>query len=150
MKRLGIIVAVVATLLSTGCAGSNPTYRVDGPSFHSAGPGAQEEIQSVLDSQARSIVAGDWGALLAMFIPTERARCQLDDFAASSEESFAGLRERSKGSKLAARMSDLHLNGFRAAVDYQFFLPTFGLATTAQTSHYLKLGDRWFIDEKAC
>lgn len=42
------------------------------------------------------------------------------------------------------------MNGFRASVDYQFALPNFNLASTAQTSHYLKLGDKWFIDEKAC
>jgi len=140
----------LAGLLAVGCARSNPSYRIDEPSFHSAGPGARDEIQSVLDAQAGSIVTGNWKALLEMFIPTERSRCSLESFTEASEKSFAGLRERARGSALKAKMSDLHLDGFRASVDFQFLLPTFGLATTAQTSHYLKLGDRWFIDEKAC
>ena len=149
--RTAPVAAVLAIALVSGCAqGSNPTYRVDGPSFHSAGPGAQDELQSVLDSQAKLIVAGDWAGLLALFIPTERARCRLDNFTEISEESFSDLRKRAGGSRLAAQMSDLELDGFRASVEYQFFLPTSGQATTAQTAHYLKLGDRWFIDEKAC
>jgi len=150
MKRAWVIGAALVGLLGTGCARNNPSYTVNQPSFHSAGPGAQDEIQSVLDAQAGSIVTGDWKALLAMFIPTERARCTLASFTEASERSFSGLRERAQGSPLMAKVTDLHLDGFRASVDYQFVLPTFGLSTTAQTSHYLKLGDRWFIDEKAC
>jgi len=150
MRRTLVIVAVLAGVTVAGCAHGNTTYSVDQPSFHSAGPGAQDEIQSVLDAQAGSIVTGNWKALLEMFIPTERSRCSLESFTEASEQSFAGLRERARGSALKAKMSDLQLDGFRASVDYQFLLPTFGLATTAQTSHYLKLGDRWFIDEKAC
>ncbi len=144
------IAVVLAGLLTAGCARSNPSYSINEPSFHSAGPGAKEEIQSVLDAQAGSIVKGDWQGLLAMFIPTERSRCPLETFTDASEESFSGLRARARGSALEAKISDLHLDGFRASVDYQFLLPSFNLATTAQTAHYLKLGDRWFIDEKAC
>jgi len=150
MRRACVLAVVVAGLLAAGCARDNPSYSVNEPSFHSAGPGAQDEIQSVLDAQAGSIAMGDWSGLLAMYIPTERSRCPMDAFAEASEQSLGGLRVRAQGSKLTAKMSELHLDGFRASVDYQFVLPTFGLATTAQTSHFLKLGDRWFIDEKAC
>ncbi len=149
MKQPWAVAAMLATLVTAGCAGSKPTYRIDQPSFHSAGPGAQDEIQSVLDVQAVSIANGDWSGLLAVFIPTERSRCSLDNFVEVSEKSFGGLRVRAQGSKLTAKMTDLHLDGFRATVDYEFVLPTFGLSST-ETSHYLKLGDRWFIDEKAC
>jgi len=144
-----VVATLLAGLAAAGCARSQARYGVDQPSFHSAGPGAQKEIQSVLDAQAGSIVSGDWSSLLAMFIPTERARCTLEKFTEASEQSFAGLRVRAQG-KITAKMSGLHLDGFRASVDYQFILPTLRLSTTAQTSHYLKLGDRWFIDEKAC
>ncbi len=150
MRRFWALGTITATLLASACAAGRSTYRVDEPSFHSAGPGAREQIQAVLDTQAGSIVTGDWAGLLAMFIPTERSRCSLDSFTEGSEQSFAGLRERAKGSGLSAKMSGLHVDGFRASVDYQFVLPAFGLTTAAQTSHYLKLGDRWYIDEKAC
>ncbi len=149
MKRVWVVATLLAGLAAAGCARGNATYGVDKPSFHSAGPGAQEEIQSVLDAQAGSIVSGDWGSLLAMFIPTERARCTLATFTETSEQSYSGLRVRAQG-KLTAKMSGLHLDGFKASVDYQFILPTLRLSTAAQTTHYLKLGDRWFIDEKAC
>ncbi|MDQ6797082.1 MAG: hypothetical protein M3011_03480 [Actinomycetota bacterium] len=150
MRRTWVLVALVTGLLAAACARDNPTYSINEPSFHSAGPGAQDEIQSVLDAQAGSIVSGDWSGLLALYIPTERSRCPVGAFADASEQSLGGLRVRAQGSTLTAKMSDLHLDGFRASVDFQFVLPTFGLATTAKTSHYLKLGDRWFIDEKAC
>ncbi len=150
MRRIWVVATVLAALAAGGCARGNPTYSIGQPSFHSAGPGAQEEIQAVLDSQAGSIVKGDWTTLLAMYIPTERARCTLESFAEASEQNFAGLLVRARGSELNAKMSGLQIDGFRASVDYQFLLPGLGLATTAKTSHYLKLGDRWFIDEKAC
>jgi len=149
MKRIWVVAMVLAALGVAGCARDNPTYGINQPSFHSAGPGAQDEIQAVLDSQAGSIVTGDWTALLEMYIPTERARCTLASFTEASEQSYSGLRVRAQG-KLTAKVSGLHLDGFRASVDYQFVLPVLRLATMAQTSHYLKLGDRWFIDEKAC
>jgi len=141
---------VLAGVLAAACAQSRPTYSVNAPSFHSAGTGARDEIQSVLDSQAQSIVNGDWDSLLARFIPTERSRCTPDSFAEVAEQSFGGLRVRAQGSPLVAEISGLHVDGFRASVDYQFALPAFNLSSTAQTSHYLKLGDQWFIDEKAC
>jgi hypothetical protein len=144
------VVVVVAALLAAACAQSRPTYSVDQPSFHSAGAGARDEIQSVLDSQAQAIVNGDWSSLLDKFIPTERSRCTPDGFAQVAEQSFGALRVRAQGSPLVAEISGLHVDGFRASVDYQFALPSFNLASTAQTSHYLKLGDHWFIDEKAC
>ncbi len=149
MKKIWVAATVLAALAAAGCARDHHTYAISQPSFHSAGPGAQDEIQSVLDSQAGSIVSGDWTALLAMYIPTERARCTLASFTEASEQSYSGLRVRAQGD-LTAKLSGLHLDGFRALVDYQFVLPTLGVAPTAQTSHYLKLGDRWFIDEKAC
>jgi len=141
---------VLAGLLAGGCARSRPSYSVNEPSFHSAGAGARDEIQLVLDSQAESIANGDWGSLLDKFIPTERSRCTPDSFAEVAEQSFGGLRVRAQGSPLVAEISGVHVDGFRASVDYQFALPAFNLSSTAQTSHYLKLGDRWFIDEKAC
>jgi len=141
---------VLVGMLGAACARSRPTYSVNEPSFHSAGAGARDEIQSVLDSQAESIANGDWTSLLEKFIPTERSRCTPDAFAEVAEQSFGGLRVRAQGSPLVAEISGLHLDGFRASVDYQFTLPTFNLASPARTSHYLKLGDRWFIDEKAC
>jgi hypothetical protein len=144
------VVVVLAGLLATACAQGPTTYSVDEPSFHSAGAGARDEIQSVLDSQAQAIVNGDWSSLLEKFIPTERSRCTPDSFAEVAEESFGALRVRAQGSPLVAEISGLHVDGFRASVDYQFALPNFNLAGTAQTSHYLKLGDKWFIDEKAC
>ncbi|MGI8776076.1 MAG: hypothetical protein ACR2LJ_01485 [Acidimicrobiales bacterium] len=140
----------LAGVLAAACAQSRPTYSVNEPSFHSAGTGARDEIQSVLDSQAQSIVNGDWDSLLAKFIPTERSRCTPGSFAEVAEQSFGGLRVRAQGSPLVAEISGLHVDGFRASVDYQFALPAFNLSSTAQTSHYLKLGDQWFIDEKAC
>ena len=147
---VAVAVALGALLLGACAQGAGPTYTVDQPSYHSAGPDAQQEIQSVLDLQARSIVQGDWAALLAMFIPTERSRCPLARFAEVADESYGELRERARGSRITARMSDVQVAGFRASADYQFVLPAQGLASPAQSAHYLKLGDRWFIDEKAC
>ena len=147
----GAVAVVMGAFVLGACAqGAGPTYTVDQPSYHSAGPDAQQEIQSVLDSQARSIVRGDWSALLAMFIPTERSRCPLSRFTEVADESYGELRDRAQGSTIAARMSDVQVTGFRASADFQFVLPAQGLASPAQTAHYLKLGDQWFIDEKAC
>ncbi|MGI9023075.1 MAG: hypothetical protein ACR2HV_07585 [Acidimicrobiales bacterium] len=148
---LRVVLATLLLAVAAACAqGPGPTYQVSDPSYHSAGPGAEEEIQAVLDSQAANIGRGDWRGLLDQFIPTERSRCPLARFAEAADESFGELRERSQGSKISARMSDLEVNGFRASVDYQFVLPAEGLASPAQTANYLKLGDEWFIDEKAC
>jgi len=145
------VVAVVGSLVVAACAqGGGPTYTVDQPSFHSAGPQAEEEIQTVLDSQARTIGRGDWSALLAMYIPTERSRCPPDRFAEAADESYGELRNRAEGMRISATMSNLEVTGFRASADYQFVIAAQGLASPAQTAHYLKLGDRWFIDDKAC
>jgi hypothetical protein len=139
-----------AGLVLTGCARSHTTYRVDQPSFHSAGPAAQDELQSLLDAQARSIGGADWQALYELFVPTERTRCTLDQFVRSATSTFGSLHDQAKGSTLGAQLSDVKVTGFRASVDYRFVLPALGLSSPAQSAHYLKLGDRWYIDEKAC
>lgn len=148
-RRLRAAVALVA-LVSAACSRSHPTYRVDSPSFHSAGPAAQEELQSLLDSQAHNIVVGDWRRLFELFVPTERSRCNFDQFVHSADDTFGSLRDQAQGSPLATEVSGVQVRGFRASVDYRFVLPALGLASPSQTAHYLKLGDRWYIDEKAC
>ena len=120
------------------------------PSFHSAGPEARSEIAEVLESQARLIAAGDWEEYFQLFVPTERARCSPELFALFAEEIYGPLRARAEGSSLSANLVDLKVSGFRASVEYQLVLTELGLATQASTDTYLKLGDRWFIDEQAC
>jgi len=85
-----------------------------------------------------------------MYIPTERSRCPLDRFAEAADESYGELRNRAEGMRISATMSNLEVAGFRASTDYQFVIAAQSLASPAQTAHYLKLGDRWFIDDKAC
>ncbi len=150
-RTASVVVAALVGLAPAACAqGEGPTYRISEPSFHSAGPGAAEEIQTVLDVQADNIVLGDWPALLAMFIPTERSRCPIDRFAEIADQNYGELRARAQGTGIAARVADVQVAGFRATVDYQFVLPMQGLASPATKGNFLKLGDRWFIDEKAC
>ena len=145
----------VAVLLATGaaaCGRGEPeerTVRI-GPSFHSAGIGSREELESVLEEQARSNATSDWESVYQMYVPTERRRCTFGEFTLMAEQTFGGLRDQAEGSVLMAEVTDVRVNGFRASVDYRLILPDYGLATQPQSARYLKLVDRWFIDEKAC
>ena len=121
-----------------------------GPSFHSAGLESREELESVIDKQARSIAASDWKSVYEMYVPTERRRCSLEEFELMAEQTLGGLRDQAEGTQLAAEVTDVRVNGFRAAVDYRLVLPDYGLATQPQSARYLKLVDRWFLDETAC
>jgi hypothetical protein len=146
--------AAVAFLVvaAAGACGRDPeerTVRI-GPSFHSAGLESRQELELVLAEQARSIAAGDWERVYRMYVPTERQRCSLMDFVPMAEETFGGLRDQAEGTELAAEVTGVRVNGFRASVDYRMVLPDYGLATQPQSARYLKLVDRWFIDEKAC
>ncbi|MGI9033001.1 MAG: hypothetical protein ACR2HY_04860 [Acidimicrobiales bacterium] len=149
MRRAAVMVVALAALAGA-CARSKTTYRVETPSFHSAGPGATEELQSVLDSQAASIGGADWRSLYDQFVPSERSRCSYDQFLRSATGIFGPLHDQAGSSALAAQVSRVQVSGFRASVDYKFVLPASGLASPAQSAHYLKVGDRWYIDEKAC
>jgi len=145
------VVAVVGSLVVAACAqGGGPTYTVDQPSFHSAGPQAEEEIQTVLDSQARTIGRGDWSALLAMYIPTERSRCPLDRFAEAADESYGSCATalRECGSRPPCPTWRWPASGPRPTTSSSS--PPRAWPALPQTAHYLKLGDRWFIDDKAC
>ncbi|HEX2274016.1 MAG TPA: hypothetical protein VHG90_09105, partial [Acidimicrobiales bacterium] len=107
-------------------------------------------INEVLERQARLIASGDWEEYFQLFVPTERARCSPELFALFAEQIYGPLRDRAEGSTLSANLVDLKVSGFRASVEYQLVLREYGLATQASTDSYLKLGDRWFIDEQAC
>ncbi|MFN2608139.1 MAG: hypothetical protein ABR511_09650 [Acidimicrobiales bacterium] len=150
-SRLAVAaLAVGLVVTAAACAQSSRSYLIDQPSFHSAGPAASDELQQVLNAQADSIVGGDWQRLYQLFVPTERARCTLAEFQQSADETFGSLRDRAEGSTIAAELSNVSVTGFRASVGYRFVLPAFGLASQPQTGHYLKLGGRWYLDEKAC
>ena len=143
---------VLLVLAGAGACGREPeeqTVRL-GPSFHSAGLESREELESVLSRQARSIAASDWESVYLMYVPTERQRCSFEEFYLMAEQRLGGLRDQAKGAQLAAEVTDVRINGFRASVDYRLVLPDYGLATQPQSARYLKLVDRWFIDEKAC
>lgn len=142
----------VAVVAVAACGSRGPEQQTlrKAPSFHSAGPEAREEIHEVLESQADLIAAGDWEQYFQLFVPTERARCSPELFALFAEQIYGPLRDRAEGSKLSANLVDLKVSGFRASVEYQLVLQEYGLATQASTNSYLKLGDRWFIDEQAC
>jgi hypothetical protein len=146
-----VVVAVLVAAGAGACAREpeERTVRI-GPSFHSAGLESREELESVLDQQARSIAASDWKRVYEMYVPTERQRCTLGEFVLMAEQTFGGLRDQAEGTALAAEVTDVRVNGFRASVDYRLVLPDFGLATQPQSARYLKLVNRWFIDEKAC
>jgi len=150
--RLAAIALAVLVAVGAGACGRDPeerTVRI-GPSFHSAGLGSREELESVLDKQARSIAASDWESVYEMYVPTERQRCTLGEFTLMAEQTFGGLRDQAEGSTLMAEVTDVRVKGFRASVDYRLILPDYGLATQPQSARYLKLVNRWFIDEKAC
>ncbi|MDQ4132530.1 MAG: hypothetical protein M3179_04830 [Actinomycetota bacterium] len=152
LRRLtGIVLAVVVTVGAGACRRTpeEQTVRI-GPSFHSAGLESRKELEAVLDKQAASIAASDWEAVYQMYVPTERERCSLEEFALMAEQTLGGLRDQAKGAELAAQITDVRINGFRASVDYQLVLPDYGLATEPQSGRYLKLVNRWFIDEQAC
>jgi hypothetical protein len=151
-RRLAAVAVAVLVVAGAGACGRKPeerTVRI-GPSFHSAGIGSREELESVLEKQARSIAASDWASVYEMYVPTERQRCSLAEFMLMAEQTFGGLRDQAEGSALMAEVTDVRVNGFRASVDYRLILPDYGLATQPQSARYLKLVDRWFIDEKAC
>ena len=151
-RRMAAVAVAVLVAVGAGACRRGPeeqTVRI-GPSFHSAGPESREELESLLDKQARNIAAGDWRSVYAMYVPTERRRCTLGEFVLMAEQKFGGLRDQAEGTALAAEITDVRINGFRASVDYQLVLPDYGLATQPQSARYLKLVDRWFIDESAC
>ncbi len=145
---LTLLVAVGAGACGRG-EPEERTVRI-GPSFHSAGLASREELESVLDMQARSIAASDWESVYQMYVPTERQRCAFEEFLLMAEQTFGGLRDQAEGTALFAEVTDVRISGFRASVDYRLVLPDYGLATQPQSARYLKLVDRWFIDEKAC
>jgi hypothetical protein len=149
-RRALVAAAAIAALAACGSRGEEPERLRAGPSFHSAGPEARSEINDVLESQARLIAEGDWEQYFQLFVPTERARCSPELFALFAEQIYGPLRDRAEGSTLSANLVDLKVSGFRASVEYQLVLREHGLATEASTDTYLKLGDRWFIDEQAC
>ncbi|HYX43951.1 MAG TPA: hypothetical protein VE760_02835 [Acidimicrobiales bacterium] len=151
-RRVAAVALAAVTAVGAGACSRAPeerTVRI-GPSFHSAGLESRKELESVLDKQARSIAAGDWGSVYAMYVPTERRRCPFEDFVLMAEQTFGGLRDQAEGTGLAAEVTDVRVSGFRASVDYRLVLPDYGLATQPQSARYLKLVDRWFLDEKAC
>ena len=154
--RLAALAARVAVagcvVVAAACGSGEPEQRPmrKAPSFHSAGPRAQTELRALLDWQARLIAAGRWEQYFQLFVPTERARCSPEVFALFAEQIYGPLRERAEGSTLSANLVDVKLSGFRASVEYQLVLQESGLATESSTDSYLKLGDRWFIDEQAC
>jgi len=147
--RLAVCAALIA-IVGSACAQPNRSYRIAGPSFHSAGPTAKDELQQVLDSQADDIAFSNWRRLYDLFVPTERTRCGFEEFLVSADQTFGTLRDRAEGSTITAEVSSVQVAGFRAKVDYRFMLRSIGLATAPQTARYLKLGDQWFLDEKAC
>ena len=152
--RRGVAAVALAVLVAVGAGACSRepeerTVRI-GPSFHSAGLESREELELVLDKQARSIAVSDWESVYEMYVPTERQRCTLREFEVMAEETFGGLRDQAEGTALAAEVTAVRVNGFRASVDYRLVLPDYGLATQPQSARYLKLVDRWFIDEKAC
>jgi hypothetical protein len=154
-RRLGgrglVAAAVLVGMLGAGCsAGHRRETILIGPSFHSAGVKAKEELQAVLEDQARSITASDWRGLFELHVPTERSRCDYEQYAVSAEETFGSLRDQAQGTVLSADVTDVKVSGFRASVDYRLVLADYGLSTPPQQAHYLKLADRWFLDEKAC
>lgn len=149
--RVALAGAVVLVVAACGSGDQeDPGMVRNGPSFHSAGPRARTELRDVLESQAELIAAGDWEEYFQLFVPTERARCSADVFAIFAEQIYGPLRDRAEGSTLSANLVDVKINGFRASVEYQLVLQDYGLATESSTDSYLKLGERWFIDEQAC
>jgi hypothetical protein len=153
LRARGAAVALaVVVAAGAGACDREPeeqTVRI-GPSFHSAGLESREELESVLDKHAKTIAASDWRSLYEMYVPTERRRCSLTEFVLMAEQTFGGLRDQAEGTVLAAEVTSVRVNGFRAAVDYRLVLPDYGLATDPQSAEYIKLVDRWFIDEEAC
>ncbi|HEX2274638.1 MAG TPA: hypothetical protein VHG90_12265, partial [Acidimicrobiales bacterium] len=79
--------AVVA-VAACGSRGEEPQTLRNAPSFHSAGPEAREEINEVLERQARLIASGDWEEYFQLFVPTERARCSPELFALFAEQIY--------------------------------------------------------------
>ena len=147
----GIVLVATAVVASAACGADGGSEQLrTGPAFHSAGPKAFTELEAVLQSQAELIAAGDWPKYFELYVPTERQRCSPEVFGIFAEQIWSELREQAKGMDLAARVVDVKLNGFRAAVDYQLVVRGSDLATQQSTDSYLKLGDRWFIEEQAC
>lgn len=151
-RAAGLAVAVAVAAGAGACGRGEPEERTVqiGPSFHSAGLQSREELESVLTRQARSIAASDWESVYFMYVPTERQRCAFEEFVLMAEQTLGGLRDQAQGTELAAEVTDVRINGFRASVDYRLVLPDYGLATQPQSARYLKLVDRWFLDEPAC
>jgi hypothetical protein len=154
-RRLGaggmVAAALLVAVLGAGCSSGHKRETIlIGPSFHSAGVKAKEELQAVLESQARSITSSDWRSLFQLHVPTERSRCDYEQYALMAEETFGGLRDQAQGTVLSADVTNVKVMGFRASVDYRLVLADYGLSTPPQEAHYLKLADRWFLDEKAC
>lgn len=150
-RAVGIALALVVAVGAGACRRQpeERTVRI-GPSFHSAGIGSRMELEAVVARHARSIAASDWESVYQMYVPTERQRCSIEEFVLMAEQTLGGLRDQAEGTQLAAEVSDVRINGFRASVDYRLVLPDYGLATEPQSARYLKLVDRWFLDEKAC
>jgi len=150
--RLASVALLVAVTVAGGACGSDDesdTFRA-GPAFHSAGPEARLELQEVLQSQAELIAVGNWKDYFELYVPTERARCSAAVFGIFAEQIWMPLRDQAGGKSLAARVLDVKVNGFRAAVDYQMVVRGSDIATQQSTDSYLKLGSRWFIEEPAC
>ena len=151
-RRVVAVALAVLVAAGVGASGREPeerTVRI-GPSFHSAGLESRQELESVLARHARSIAASDWESVYLTYVPTERRRCAFADFVLMAEQTFGELRDQAEGTDLAAEVTDVRIKGFRASVDYRLVLPDYGLATQPQSARYLKLVDRWFLDEKAC
>ncbi len=146
-----VLLAVVVASSASACRRTpeEQTVRI-GPSFHSAGLESRKELEAVLDKQAESIAASDWKSVYEMYVPTERERCSLAEFVLMAEQTLGGLRDQAQGAELAAQVTDVRVNGFRASVDYRLVLPDYWLATQPQSARNLKLVNRWFIDERAC
>lgn len=149
VARIAGVAVVVMIAGACGSDGEPDTFRA-GPAFHSAGPEARTELQAVLESQAELIVAGDWTRYYELYVPTERARCSAVAFGIFAEQQWSQLRQEVQGMTLSARVADVKVNGFRATVQYQLVVTESALATQLSTNSYLKLGDRWFIQEEAC
>lgn len=140
--------AATPLLLLAGCSASHrsPPTVVIGPSYRDAGPATAKEIQAVLDVQAQSITDGDWRRYFDLYVPMERQRCSFDHFADLAALAFGGLRG---PSPVTAKVEAVEVDGYRASVGYRLFRDDTPLAPQ-RTFHYLRVGDRWLLDEKAC
>jgi hypothetical protein len=149
-RRRAAVTLAAATplLLLAGCASSHsssPTVLI-GPSYRKAGPATAKELQAVLDVQAQSITDADWRRYFDLYVPIERQRCSLDHFADLANLAFSELRG---ASPVTAKVEAVEVDGYRASVGYRLFRDDTPLAPQ-RTFHYLRIGDRWYLDEKAC